>query len=109
MLAYLQDVCGVVVVLEEEDPLLHARDPVGRALLRHEVARHRLERLQVQVDRVHRHLRLFRGRSSSETSSSWPFCGVFSKLFSVFQGVQLRFTIYSTRVIFFTQFKYSLS
>ena len=87
-------------MLEEEDPLLHARDPVGRALLRHEVARHRLERLQVQVDRVHRHLRLFRGRSSSETSSSWPFCGVFSKLFSVFQGVQLRFTIYSTRVIF---------
>ena len=69
-LSYLQDVGGVVVVLEEEHPLLHPRDPVRRALLRHEVARHRLERLQVQVDRVHRHLRLFRGRSSSETSSS---------------------------------------
>ena len=43
-------------MLEEEDPLLHAGDAVGRALLRHEVARHRLERLQVQVHGVRRHL-----------------------------------------------------
>ena len=52
---YLEDVGRLVVVPEEEDPLGQARDLVVGALVADEVRGLRLEALQVQLVRVHRH------------------------------------------------------